>query len=913
MGRPGGRGRGPAAVRRALRAYRRSLSVLPRDFRRAFGAELEASFEAIARDAHARAGAAGLVMALLRGTADVLAGAVRERVVVRARHRGDSTRAARGRLRTRTERVTDMLNELRLAVRALARRPGFAAVAAMTLALGIGANVAIFTVVDAVLLEPLPYPESDRIVVVRHHAPGLNLPELENSAGTIEYYRESARTITRMAAVDERTRNLAGLTRPDRVEVVAVTPEFFDVFATRPALGRGFEDVDVAEGAARVLILLHDAWRTRYGGDAAIVGRTVLVDGASAEIVGVMPRAFAWRNAGAVALEPLQLDPQRSFGTFGRFGVARLAPGADLAAARQEITAMQLRLTERFPELTQSFLDQAGWQVSVRPLKELLIEDIRPALWVLLGTVGLVLLIAGANVANLFLVRAEARQREVAVRSALGAGRRRLAKSFLTESLVLSGAGTVAGVLLAYAGVRALVTRGPEGLPRLHEVGMDASVFGFTLLLGLLAAGVLAVVPLARYAGLSFANTLREGGRGNTAGRSRHRARQALIAGQVALALVLLVGSGLMLRSAIRLRAVDPGFVPGGVLTAGVSLGTGTSRAADAVFYQHVLDALAGLPGVEAAGAANALPIEMTGLNGSSFHIESRPRPEDQLPPVAMYAAVMPGFLETLQVPLLAGRGLDRRDQDGGRPVVVVNQTLATRFLDGNAIGERLRFGDDEDWVEIVGVVGDVRTFGLNEDIRPMAYMPITTRNRSVTIELMKFVLRTSGDPGALAPAVRRAVEGVDATVPVTAVRTLDDVVAASLAENTFTTLLLMIASVVALLLGVIGLYGVISYVVGQRTQEIGVRIALGAQPAAVRGMVLRQGMVVTVAGVLLGLAAALGASRLLSSLLFEVSARDPLTFAVVAALLLGVSLAATWLPARRAAAVDPLVALREE
>ena len=806
-----------------------------------------------------------------------------------------------------------MLNELRLALRALAHRRGFFAVAALTLALGIGANVAIFTVVHSVLLEPLPYPESDRIVLVRHHAPGLNLPDLENSAGTIEFYRESATKIGRMAAVDDRTRNLAGLTRPDRVTMVQVTPEYFDVFATRPALGRPFEESDVAGGAAPVLILLEPAWRARFGGDASVIGKTVLVDGASTEIVGVMPRGFVWHDADAVALMPLQLDPQRSFGTFGRAGYARLAPGATLEEARQEISDLQRRITERFPEVTREFLDQAGWSVTVRPMKELLTEDIRTALWILLGTVGLVLLIAGANVANLFLVRAESRQREVAVRSALGAGPRRLATVFLAESLVLSGVGGGGGVLIAWAAVRTLVARGPSELPRLHEVGMDATVLGFALLLTIVATVLLALVPLGRFAGSISASALREGGRGNTAGRERHLVRQVLIAGQVALALVLLVGSGLMLRSAMRLRAVDPGFDAAGVLTVAVSPGRGASRTADVIFYQRVLDALAALPGVDATGAANSLPLELEGLNGSSFHVQSRPRTDDQLPPVAMYAAVTPGFFETLRVPLVTGRMLERRDHEGGLPVVLINRTFASRFFADNAVGERVRFGDDAEWAEIVGVVGDVRTFGLKEEIRPMAYMPMSTANTSVSIELMKFVMRTSGEPAALIPAVRLAVERIDASVPVTSIRTLDDVLAASLAESTFTTLLLAIAAAVALILGVIGLYGVISYVVGQRTQEIGLRIALGAQPATVRRMVLRQGLGVTMAGVLAGLAAAIAVSRLLSSLLFEVSARDPITFGAVSALLVGVSLAATWLPARRAASVDPLVALRDQ
>ncbi|MCI0432032.1 MAG: ABC transporter permease [Gemmatimonadetes bacterium] len=903
--------REPASVRVARHVYRQWLRLLPRTLRTDCGAEMEAEFVAMARQAGARGGAARVFAALACGVLDVLSGAVRERFS-RRRPYGIAG-GGPGWRKGHRERLEDMGNEIRLAVRALRRRPGFSVVAALTLALGIGANVAIFTVVDSVLLEPLPYPESDRIVTVRHHAPGLNLQDLENSAGTLEFYRETAQTITRMAGYDDVTRNLAGLAQPDRVQVVRVTPEFFDVMGVRPVIGRSFVESDGAEGAPPVLILLDRAWRTRFGADRSRVGSTVLLEGASTEIVGVMPPDFVWRDADAVALMPLELDPQRRFGTFGITGIARLAGGVEFEEAHREIDALQARIPDRWPDVTAEFQERAGWSVSLHRMKDLMIRDIRATLWILFGTVGVVLLIAGANVANLFLVRADSRQREIAVRSALGAGRRRLATSFLAESIVLAFVGGIAGTALAWAGTRVLVTRGPASLPRLHELTLDGAALAFALMLTVVTALVLAFVPVGRSAGMKLADALREGGRSSTTGRARHRVRKVLIAGQVALALVLLVGSGLMLRSAFRLRAVDPGFDPHGVITAAVSLGPGTSAAANALFYQRVVDEVAALPGVESSGATNSLPLQLEGMNGGSFMIEGRPRADDELPPVAMNTVITPGFFETLRVPVLEGRGLERRDHEGGPPVVLVNQAFATRFLEGRAIGERVRFGDDTVWAEIVGVVGDIRTFGLREEVRPMAYHPMTTSNPHVSIGLMFFAARTRLDPAGLVPAIRRIVENMDANVPVTAVRTLDGVVAASLAESTFATLLLAIAAGVALLLGVIGLYGVISYVVGQRRHEIAVRIALGAKPAVVRGMVLRQGMGVTTAGVLIGLGAAVGVSRLMASLLFEVSARDPFTFAAVAALLISVSLLATWLPARRAAAVDPLVALREE
>lgn len=903
------------AVRRAVRAYGRAFAVLPRGFRRQYERELLADFAALAEVAHARGGRVGVYTALRRALTDlVLRSVIERRWESSMKRRHSAHGSAGGPRRGGLDRMMDAMRELGQAWRALGRRPGFSVVAALTLALGMGANVAIFSVVNSVLLKPLSYPDSERMVVVRHHAPGLNLPELENSTGTLALYRESSRTLAAIAAARVQERNLSGTDRPDRIEVVAVSPGYFEVVAIRPVTGRAFEESDALQGSAPVALLFHGAWQARFGGDPSVVGRVIQLDGVSTEIVGVMPRDFRWRAGDAELLVPMVAEGVPVFGTFGTFGVARLAAGVTLEEARSEIEGLQSRLTERFPEITAEFLEQAGWSVTVTSLKEFTIAPIRTALWVLFGTVGLVLLIACANVANLFLVRAEARQREVAVRSALGAAKRRLAFAFLSESVVLSLAGGFFGVLLAWAGVGLLVANGPADLPRLREVGIDGRVLGFALLLSVIASLLLALVPLARYAGVSFASLLREGGRGNTAGRERHRARKALITAQVALALVLLVGSGLMLRSVARLRSVDPGFDVDGVLTAAVSLG-GAERARAIGFYQRVLDEIGTIPGVVTAGAANSIPLSPRGYNGSNFTIESQPPAEGALPPVAMYAVVTPGFLEAIGVPLEAGRAPERRDHEGGAPVIWVNHTFATQFLGGtsSALGQRVRFGGDTVFAEIVGVVGDVRTFGLREEIRPMAYMPMTTANETVSMEVMTFAIRTERDPATLIGAVRQAVQRVDPTVPVASARSMEEVLAASLAETAFTTTLLAIAALVALLLGVIGLYGVVSYVVGQRTQEIGVRMALGARPGDVRSMVLRDGISVTVLGVGLGLVGAAAASRLLETLLFGVSSRDPITFAGVALLLTVVSIFATWLPARRAAAVDPLVALRSE
>jgi putative ABC transport system permease protein len=835
--------------------------------------------------------------------------------------------------------MKDVFDEIRLAGRGLARRPGYACVAALTLALGIGANVAIFTVVNAVLLRPLPFPEADRIVTIRHHAPGINLPELQSSPGLIALYREDARTLTRLAGFEFRQRNLTGGGRPERVQAVAVTPELFDVLATRPSLGRPFHDTDAQEHAAPVAILTDALWRSRFGGDRAIVGQQIEMDGVRTEIVGVMPPSFAYPNPETRLLVPLWLDPARGFGTFGTRALARLVPGASLEAARAEIDALQRRISERFPDLTQEMLQSFGWSATLDPLRDVVVRDVAAALWILLGTVGLVLLIAGANVANLFLVRAESRQREVAIRSALGANRRRIASTFMAESGLLAFAGGLGGLALAAVAIQLLVAYGPAELPRLSEVGIDWTVIAFAAALTGLTALLLGVLPVARLVRRSFVALLRDGGRGSTMGPDRHRLRQLLVAGQVTVALVLLVGSALLLQSLVRLRAVDPGFRVDSMLTSGVSLGREPDRARLTTFYRRVVEEVSALPGVVAVGAGSSLPIGATSMNGSSFTIESRPRADDQVPPVTMYYAVMPGYFETLGIPLLEGRAPEAADADQARPIVWVNQTFASQFLgevregpplngargglsgsrrpgrsnNSDAIGERIRIGDDKTWLEIAGVVGDVRTFGLREDVRPMAYLPLGTSVGGVSLDVMHLVIRTDGAAASVAPLLRSAVDRVDPSVPLTSARTMTEIVSSSLAQMSFTMTLVALAAAIALVLGAVGLYGVISYIVSQRTAEIGVRMALGAQPRDVRSMVLRQGLGVVLVGIVVGVVLAAGATRVLASLLFEVSARDPATFATVTAVLLAVSVVAIYLPARRAAGIDPIRALREE
>ncbi len=812
------------------------------------------------------------------------------------------------------ETTMTMWKEVRQAARTLLRRPGFSAIATTTLALGIGATVTIFTVVNAVLIQPLPYADSERLVVVSHHAPGLDLPELNNSPGTVNLYREHARSFAQFGVFGTGSLNLLVDDRADRVELAFVTPNMFDVLQVGPLLGRRFNEADGAEDAPKTIILSHAAFRGRFGGDPNVLGRSVQLDGDAFEVVGVMPEGFAFPTPEVIGLVPMYVDPNGAFGEFGMNSLARLAPGVSLAAAEQEAVDLQNLIPELIPDIEQVFLDQVGWSASVSRYRDRMVGDVESVLWIVLGTVGFLLLIACANVANLFLVRAESRQKELAIRAAMGAGRGRLASGYLSESLLLALAGGGLGLLLAAFGVNALVAAGPAELPRLHEVGIDGTIIAFSAAISLLAGLSFGAIPIARYLGKSFARVLRDGGRGTTVGKERHRMRNVLVTLQLAMALVLLVGSGLMLRTFAELRAVDPGIEAEGLMTVDLSVGDAQDNAARARFYQEVIERVAALPGVEGASATTSLPVLPTSTNGGSFYVESRPRTDEELPPVAMYDAVAPDYFRVMGISVLEGRGIERADHEEGRPVVWVSRAFVQAHLPDGALGERIRFDEAEPWLEVVGVVGDVRNFGLKEDVRPVAYLPMHIQDMArQELGHMAVVARTDGDPAALTPSIRRVVNEVDGRVPITDSRTMSEVVAASMADTSFTMVLLGIAAGVALLLGAVGIYGVIAYVVSQRTREIGVRMALGARSEDVKGMVVRQGLKVTTVGVILGLLGAFGLTRVMSSVLFGVSATDPATFELVPLTLVAVSVLASYIPARRASHIDPNEALRAE
>ncbi len=821
--------------------------------------------------------------------------------------------------------MLDNFRELRHALRRLARSPAFALSAALTLALGIAANTAIFAVVNSVILRPLPWPEPERLVWVDHIAPGIQLPgPIGLSQGLYRYYRERAHSFQDLAIFRDDEVTLTGTGEPDRLIGLDATASLGDALRVRPQLGRWFTDKE-AQDNANVVVISHALWITRFGGDANMVGRTIRLDGVGREVVGVMPAGFAFPDPRIQVYVPERISEEqaKSVGGFNYQSIARMTPGSTVDGVKREMAVLIAGLKAAFPgdPVTQQALDAARLAGAPEPLKDHVIGSVRTALWILLGVVGFVLLIACANVANLFLVRSEGRQRDVAVRRALGAGGAGIVRYFLSESIVLSLAGAAVGLSLAALAVRLLVRFGPDNLPRLNEVSIDLRTLLWTLLLALFAAAAFGLIPLLRRGG-ALSSALREGGRSTTAGRARFRARNALMAGQVALALVLLVGSGLMLRSFLRLRAVDPGFAPDNVLTFDVALSSHDyeKRAGAVGYHDALLERLRALPGVQSAGAVTCLPLT-GGCWGDPLRVRNRPIPPGQLPPLVQIRRALPGYFATLRIPVLRGRVFQPADhQQRIGSIVLTRRAADLYFPNEDPIGQQMSYmfedGPSKDmWYTVVGIVGNTPVERLDEPAYGIVYVPALDPVDDVGsgVHSMAFVVRTSVPPMSLAGAVRAAAAQVNPGVALGHLRSMDMIVAGATARLAFTMTLLLIAGAVALLLGAIGIYGVLGYVVGQRTSEIGVRIALGARPRDVLAMVLRQSGAVVSAGLVIGLLGALALSRTLTSLLFQVTTTDALTYASVTAFLLAVAMIASWLPARRAAGLDPLTALRQE
>ena len=820
------------------------------------------------------------------------------------------------------------MRSLRYVFRRLARAPMFTSVALLTLALGIGANTAIFSVVNGVLIKPLPYPKAERLAGVWHLAPGITgFPGDVDCSPTMYFtYREENRTFQDFGLWSYDGGTLTGMGEPEQVLALDFTYGVLNALGTQPAAGRWFSEADDKPGAAATMILTYGYWQRRFGGSASALGRSLTVDGMPRTIIGVMPQNFRFGNLDADLIFPAQLDRNKVFlGQFNYQGVARLRPGVTLAQANADVARMipiWLKAWPPAPGISRQLFESAHFAPKVQPLKQEVVGDIGPTLWVLMGTIGLVLLIACANVANLLLVRAESRQQELAVRAALGAGWGRIAREMLLESLTLGVLGGALGLALAYGALRVLVMKGPQTLPRLTEIGIDPLVLGFTLAVSLAAGFFFGLIPAIKYAGPRAALSLRGGGRTMSHGRERHRARNTLVVVQVALALVLLIGSGLMIRTFQALRGVQPGFThPEQVQLLRIAIPDTQVKEPERVMRMEndMLDKLTAIPGVTGAALASGAPLDGFGGNDLLYARDKTYAP-GQIPPLRAFRNVTPGFFKTDGTRLIAGRDFTWTDLYDKRHVAIVSENMA-RELWGSpaaALGKQVRTGLKDDWREIVGVVQDVYDRGVDQKAPAIAYWPALMDNFElepvhVTRSAVFVIRSTRAGTQGLIDAAKQAIWSSDPNAPVYLVRTLREVYNQSMARTSFTLVLLAIAGAMALLLGVVGIYGVIAYAVTQRSREIGIRMALGAQPGALQKMFVRQGLLLAAVGAALGLIAAAGLTRLMSSLLFKTAALDPVTYAGVSVLLIAAAALASYIPARRTTAVDPVVALRIE
>jgi len=811
-----------------------------------------------------------------------------------------------------------LFQDLRYGVRMLAKNPGFTAVVVMTLALGIGANTAIFSVVNTVLLKPLPYKDAGRIVVVWEQNPERGWYNNIISAANFLDWRKQNHVFTQMAAVDMfKSFNLADSSRPEEVGGEQVSTSLFSLLGVSPFKGRDFLPEEDQPGGPKVVILSYGMWQRRFGGDPGLVGKSISLNNESYIVVGIMPAGFHfppfWRdwNKGELWVPGLNLsEPLRTYHNY--VGVGRLKPGVSLAQAQAEMDTIARRIDLQYPE-------SKGWGVGLVPLHEQAVGETRRPLLVLLGAVGFVLLIACANVANLMLARAAGREKEIAIRTALGARRRRLIRQFLTESLLLALAGGGLGLLVAVWGVGILTSvagqraLGPWASVSLEDVAINGPVLAFTLLLALATGIVFGLAPAFAASSPDLNQSLKEGGRGSSEGAGRHRLRSALVISEFALALALLAGAGLMIRTLVDLGKVDLGFNPENVLTFRVPLlgPRYEDQRRQQEFLTRLLERLKTIPGVQWASVARGLPVG--GWDGWGFVTEDNPTPPPNQIPDANYQVVGPEYFRSVGIPLHAGRFFNDQDTAGSMRVAIVNQEWARQEWPGqNPIGKRLKVDmAGRPWLTVVGVVGNVRPDWPDPHFLPEVYLPYTQPPWDITPR--EFVVRTASNPAGVAAAVRNEVESLDKGQPVSDVRTLDEAVAESVADRRFVMLLFGAFAALALVLAAVGIYGVVAYSVEQRTREVGIRMALGAKTTDVLRMVVGRGLVLSLAGVGVGLGGALALTRFLSNMLYGVRATDPVTFAGVSLLLAAVALLGSYIPARRATKIDPMVALRHE
>ncbi|HVG21247.1 MAG TPA: ABC transporter permease [Blastocatellia bacterium] len=820
-----------------------------------------------------------------------------------------------------------LLQDLRYGIRMLMKRPGVTAVAVVALALGIGANSAIFSVVNTVLLRALPYSDPDRLMMVKE----TNLPRGEADVGVstpdFREWRDRNQVFELMAAYAPRNFNISGGGEPERVRGVVTSTDLFGLLGVNPAQGRTFRPEEEQFGNHRVVVLSHGLWQRRFGADPGLVGQPITLNGEKFSVIGIMPAGFQFPDKKAALWTPLAFAPDDSYNTRGNYWlnvIARLKPGVTKAQAQSDMKSVAERIESEFKE-------NGGMGASVVSLREDTVRNVESALVLLLTAVAFVLLIACANVANLLLARSASRQKEIAIRTSLGANRSRVVRQLLTESLLLALAGGTLGLLLALWGVDVLVSLSPEDLPRLNEIKIDSGVLIFTLGLSLLTSLIFGLAPALQTSKPDLNESLKEGSRGSTTGVGSRRVRGMLVVAEVAIALVVLICAGLMINSFMRLRNVSPGFKTDNILTLSIALPE--SRYPDShaerssAFFQELIGQVRALPGVEAAAVSSSIPFSGGGW-GKLFSVEGRPYPtslEDM--PVIQYRQLSNDYFQTMGIPVARGRAFNDQDTSESVRVAVINETLARRFFaEEDPIGKRVFMGPPEEIMPpgllppgfrfqrytVIGVVSDVKHDGLDQPVRPEAYT-LHAQGGDERTRTMYVAVRTNSDPSNLVAAVRSQVLNIDKDQPIANVMTMEKRLSDSFSQQRFITLLLGVFAGVALILAGVGLYGVMSYSVTQRTHEIGIRMALGARASDVLRMVVSQGLRLTALGICIGLAGALLLTRLMRSLLFGVSATDPLTFAAISLLLTGVALVACFVPARRATKVDPMVALRYE
>jgi predicted permease len=806
---------------------------------------------------------------------------------------------------------TSIIDDTRVALRSLTKTLGFTLVVILTLGAGIGVNTAIVSVVDAVLLHPLPYPDQERIVTIGVDRPETGPGELGFADVGYRHFLEGNRSFEDFGVYQSAAMPLTGVGEPARLDVGLLTNSVYAVLGVQSRLGRLPDDAEDVSGGPLVAVLSHDFWVTRFGADPDVVGTTIELDARAREVIGVMPPEFAFPSNDIDLWVPLQLDPtSANVGMIRYRGVGRLSGLATIASASADADRLMKSLDEvgYEPEWFEGTAHLAG-RAYVDTLKEYVVGDTRRALLIALGAVSCVLLIAGVNVANLFLVRAEARARQSAVRAALGATRSRLIRDTLAETLICTLLGGALGLVLASVGIHAFRAVGPTSIPRLANVGIDATVFAYTAGISVLLGLLLAILPAARTNPSRLYRALADGGRGVTVGRDRQLVRGAFVVGEVALALFLLIGSGLMVRTFQKLRSVDAGFDSTGVVTFTLTLPLTRypDRESEARFFEDLLNRVRALPGVQAAGAITTLP--MRSGTGYGVAIEDFPVAQGEFPPVVGHAWITPGYFEALGIPLLSGRGPERADQHGEPRSLFASAGLGEEYWpDGSALGKRIASFAGSG--TIAGIVGDVRTYHVDQPPEPMIYLPLNWR-RTPTFRPMSVAVRSTGERADLIGALRREVANVDPDQPLSDIAMMDSIVHDSISRTSFIMFLVTIAAAVSLFLGSVGIYSVISYIVTLRTSEFGVRVALGATSRAIVAQVLRRGVMLAGAGIALGVAAASLMGRVVESLLFEVAALDLVTFVAGSVTFMVVAVAACVLPARRASRVDPVDALR--